>query len=296
MFEGILTALVTPMKNGSVDLSALGRLVDRQVDAGVQGLVICATTGEGATLTPDEKRLVIDAVAKRAQQRVALIVGASDVATWSVVEATKVAADLGADGMLVVTPPYVKPSQDGLHAHFATVADQSRLPIVLYNVPSRTSCDLKPDTVARLATHERIVAIKEATGSVERAQQIIASVNGSINVLSGDDPSTLSILVAGGQGVICTGANVTPDKWAALWSHWKRGDVVSAAAIQAGLLGLHEALFLESNPGPAKAALNLLGLVERDIRLPLLWVSRPTQYRLAAELESLGLPVVGAPQ
>jgi len=293
VFEGILTALITPMKNGSVDLPALGRLVDRQVEAGVHGVVLCATTGEGATLTPDERRLVVGTVIKRAGHRIAVLVGTSQVATWAVAESIRVAADLGAVGMLVAAPPYVKASQDGLYAHYAAIADQSVLPIVMYNVPSRTACDLKPATVARLAPHERIVAIKEATGSVERAQQIIGSVGGNIRVLSGDDPSTLSILVAGGHGVICTGSNVTPDKWATLWHYWRQGDVVAAAAVQAGLIGLHEALFLESNPGPAKGALALLGLIEKEIRLPLTWPSRPTLYRLAAELENLGMKVAG---
>ncbi len=285
--------MVTPLKNGTVDLQALGPLVDRQVNAGVQGLVICATTGEGSTLTPDERRLVIDSVVKRVNGKLSVIVGVSYVATWAVIEAIHAAVDLGVDAALVSSPAYIKPSQDGIYSHYAAIADQSGLPIVLYNVPSRTSSDIKPDTVARLATHDRIVAIKEASGSVERAQQIIGSVAGNINVLCGDDPVTLSILVAGGHGVVSTGANVVPEKWAAMWQAWKEGDVVAAAAIQAGLLGLHEALFLESNPTPVKAALNLLGLVEKEIRMPLTWAVRPTVYRLAAELENLGLRVTG---
>jgi len=284
------------MKNGTVDITSLGRLVDRQVKAGVQGLVVCATTGEGATLTPDERRLVIDTAVKRAGGAVKIVAGTSQVATWAVVESISMAADLGAQGILVAAPPYVKASQDGMYSHFAAIADQSRIPIILYNVPSRTACDMKPETVARLSGHERIVAIKEATGSVERVQQIIGAVSGNLGVLSGDDPSTLSILVAGGKGVICTGANVTPEKWVTLWNHWRGGDVMSAAAVQAGLLGLHEALFLESNPGPAKGALNLLGLLDKDIRLPLVWPSRPTLYRLAAEMEGLGLKVSGNQQ
>ena len=285
--------MVTPQKNGTVDLQALGSLVDRQVDAGVQGLVVCGTTGEGSTLTPDERRVVIDSVVKRVNGKLSTIVGVSYVATWAVIEAIHIAADLGVDAALVSSPAYIKPSQDGIYSHYAAVADQSGLPIVLYNVPSRTSSDIQWDTVARLATHDRIVAIKEASGSVERAQQIIGSVAGNINVLCGDDPITLSILVAGGHGVISTGANVVPEKWAAMWRAWKNGDVVAAAAVQAGLLGLHEALFMESNPTPVKAALNLLSLVEKEIRMPLTWAARPTIYRLAAELENLGLRVTG---
>ena len=256
-------------------------------------MVVCATTGEGATLTAEERRLVIDTAVRRVDGRISVIAGVSHVATWAAIDAVRAAMDLGVQGALVSAPSYVKPSQDGIYAHYAAVADQGGLPIIMYNVPSRTSCDIGAATAIRLASHERIVAIKEATGSVERAQKIIGATGGSITVLSGDDPITLSIMVAGGHGVISTCANVVPEKWAALWNNWKAGDVVAAAAVQAGLLGLHEALFLESNPGPAKAALHLLGLIGDEIRLPLTWPSRPTVYRLAAELERLGLQPSG---
>lgn len=294
MLDGIFTALVTPLKNGTVDLGALSRLVDRQLEAGVQGLVVCGTTGEGATLTPDERRLAIDGVVKRAQGKALIIIGTSHVAAWGAVDAVRVAADLGADAAMVTCPAYLRPSQDGIAGHFKAIADQSALPIVLYNVPSRTASDIRPETVARLASHERITAIKEASGSILRIQQVIAAGGASISVLAGDDPITLSLLVAGGHGVVSTGANVVPEKWARLWSRWRAGDVLGAAAIQAGLLGLHEALFMETNPGPVKAALHMLGLIAPEIRLPLDWPERPTLYRLAAEMESHGLDVRGA--
>lgn len=291
VFEGIYTALVTPFRAGGVDVSTLGRLIDRQLEAGVQGLVLCATTGEGLTLTDSERKLVIDTAVKRVGDRAKVIAGCSAVATWQVIEHTKIAAELGVSGMLVPPPSYVKPSQDGMYAHFDELANHSSLPIVLYNVPSRTACDMLPSTVARLAVHENIVAIKEASGSVERAQQIIAAVSGKLGVLCGDDPATLSTLVAGGRGVISTGANVVPEKWVSLWKRWQTGDVMSAAAVQAGLLGLHEALFMEPNPGPVKVALYLLGQCEPEIRLPLIWPARPTVYRIAAELERLGVRI-----
>jgi 4-hydroxy-tetrahydrodipicolinate synthase len=293
VFEGIYTALVTPLRNGTVDLAALNRLLERQAAAGVQGIVVCATTGEGTTLTPDERRLVLEAAVKRVGGKMDVLFGISHVATWAVIEAVAVAAGLGARGALVSSPSYVKPSQDGIYGHYAAIADQSKLPIVMYNVPSRTASDIKPETVAKLAVHERIVGIKEASGSLERAQAVIAAAGDTVKVLSGDDPLTLSILVAGGHGVISTGANAVPEKWTLLWKHWRAGDIMSAAAVQAGLLGLHEALFAESNPGPVKAALHLLGLIDAEIRLPLTWPSRPTVYRLAAELENLGLKVSG---
>ena len=291
MFEGIYPALVTPLKHGSIDTDALERTVSRQLEAGVHGLVICATTGEGATLTPDEKNLVIKSVVRQVEGKIHVIVGVSQIATWSVIESTKSAADLGADAVLVATPPYVRPTQDGLVAHYESVADQVGLPIVLYNVPSRTACDLLPASVARLARHEKIVGIKEATGSMYRAQQVLAAADGKLSVLSGDDPLTLSLLIAGGHGVISTGANVTPSNWVALWNAWKSGDLKAAASIQNELAGLHEALFLESNPGPVKAALHMLGLIEPEIRLPLVWPAKQVEYRLAAELEQLGYKV-----
>jgi 4-hydroxy-tetrahydrodipicolinate synthase len=289
--QGIYPALVTPLRNGTVDLAALTRLVERQVAAGVQGLVVCATTGEGATLTPDERRTVIDTAVRLCGDGPVVIAGTGAIPTWGVLEAIRVAADLGARAMLVAAPPYVRPTQDGLCAHFAAIADQSGLPIVLYNVPSRTSCDIQPSTVARLASHERIVGIKEASGSIHRAQQVVAAAAGNLAVLAGDDPLTVSLLASGGHGVISTGANVVPAKWVELWRCWRAGDVLGAAAIQAGLLGLHDALFIESNPGPVKAALHQLGLIEPEIRLPLVWPARPSLYRIAAELENLGLAV-----
>ncbi|MCK9459054.1 MAG: 4-hydroxy-tetrahydrodipicolinate synthase [Proteobacteria bacterium] len=296
MFQGIYTALVTPMRNGTVDLSALARLIERQVAAGVQGVVVCATTGEGTTLTQDERRLVLESAVRRAGGKIQVLFGTSLVATWAVIDAVNSAADQGAVGALVSSPSYVKPSQDGIYGHYAAIADQSKLPIVLYNVPSRTASDIKPETVARLAAHDRVVAIKEASGSIERAQQIVAAAGDTVKVLSGDDPLTLSILVAGGHGVISTAANVVPEKWSALWRHWLAGDIQAAAAAQAGLLGLHGALFAETNPGPVKAALHLLGLLEDEVRLPLTWPSRPTVYRLAAELEKLGLALARSSQ
>lgn len=289
--EGIYPALVTPLRNGTVDLAALERLLERQLASGVQGLVVCATTGEGATLTPDERRMVVDVAVRACEDQLEVIAGTGAIPTWSVVEEAHRTADLGAGALMVAAPPYVRPTQDGLYSHFAAVADQSPLPIVLYNVPSRTACDIQPATVARLASHQRVVGIKEASGSIHRVQQVVAAAGGQLAVLSGDDPLTVSVLVAGGQGVISTGANVVPAKWAELWRCWRAGDVLGASAIQAGLLGLHEALFIESNPGPVKAALHQLGLIEPEIRLPLVWPARASLYRIAAELENLGLVV-----
>jgi 4-hydroxy-tetrahydrodipicolinate synthase len=291
VIEGIHTALITPMKNDNIDLDALGRIVDRQMAAGVQGLVICATTGEGSTLREKERAQVIEAVVKRAGSKLHITVGTGRVSTWSTIEDTRVAADLGADAALVVAPPYVRPSQEGMVAHFEQVANQGGLPIIVYNVPSRTSCDLQAETIGKLAQHDKIVGVKEATGSILRAQEIIALVEGKIAVLSGDDPITVSLLLAGGQGVISTASNSVPEIWVSLWNAWKKGDYKEAAVIQARLRLLHEALFCEANPGPVKGTLYLLGLIEPEIRLPLIWPGAQTLERLKGELVELGLEV-----
>jgi 4-hydroxy-tetrahydrodipicolinate synthase len=284
LFEGIFTALITPMKNGSIDFDGLKRIIEHQLQAGVNGLAICATTGEGSSLRADERYQVIDAVVKQAQGRIKVIVGTGRVATWATIETSRVAADLGADATLVVSPAYILPSQDGVAQHYEDVADKSGLPVIAYNVPSRTSSDILPATLARLSKHENLVGIKEASGSILRIQQVVAAVQGRMDVLSGDDPITLSLLIAGGQGAISTAANAVPARWVALWNAWKKDDIADAARIQAELTGLHEALFAETNPGPVKAAVHLLGLIEPEIRSPLTWPQRDTLLRLHQEL------------
>ncbi len=284
MFEGIHTALITPMKNGSIDFDGLKRIVEHQLQAGVAGLAICATTGEGSSLRADERYQVIDAVVKLAKGKIKVIVGTGRVATWATIETSRVAADLGADATLVVSPAYILPSQDGIAQHYEDVADKSGLPVIAYNVPSRTGSDMLPKTLARLSKHENLVGVKEATGSILRAQQVVAAVQGRMDVLTGDDPITLSLLIAGGQGAISTAANAVPARWVALWNAWKKGEIEQAARIQAELTGLHEALFEETNPGPVKAAVHLLGLIEPEIRSPLTWPHRNTLLRLHKEL------------
>ena len=288
MIEGIHTALITPMTSDRVDLTALIRLVKRQVEAGVQGLVICATTGEGSALREEEKRAVIKEVVREVGKKTHITVGCGCVSTWATVEATRMAADLGADAVLVVCPPYVRPSQAGMAGHFETVADEGGLPVIVYNVPSRTASDILPGTLGHISHHENIVGIKEATGSILRVQQVLAAVDGRMSVLSGDDPITVSLLAAGGHGVICTASNVVPELWVELWQIWEKGDVTRAAALQARMRDLHEALFTEANPGPAKAALHLMGLIEPIIRLPLIWPEQETVEKLKRALTHLG--------
>ncbi len=296
LIEGIYTALITPMKQGTVDKDALLGLVDRQLAAGVHGLVLCATTGEGSVLTNDERRTVIETAVRRVDKKIPICVGTGCISAWATVEQTRIAKDLGADTALVVSPAYVKPSQEGMIDFFREVADSGGLPIILYNVPSRTMSDIAPSTVASLSTHEKIVGIKEATGSMLRAQQVIAAAEGRIAVLSGDDPITLSLIIAGGTGVISTAANAVPNIWVSLWQACQDGDIKRAAQIQNNLVPLHEVLFSEANPGPVKGALHLLGHIAPEIRLPLTWPTPKTMSRLAEELGRLGVSVPGAAQ
>jgi len=291
VFRGIQTALVTPLRGGVVDVDAVSRLVRRQVEAGIPGLVVCASTGEGMLLSDGERRLVLETAVRAAAGKCPVVLGISAIATSSAVEQARMASDLGAAGVMVSAPPYVNPGQDGLCAHFNAVADASKVPVILYNVPSRSGVDVSFATVVRLSSHENITAIKEASGDIERVQQILHACAGHLDVLSGCDSLNLSIMVAGGHGAISTSANVVPEKWMTLFQQFSRGDVAAASAIQASLLGLHEALFMESNPGPVKAAMQLLGLASGEVRMPLLSPSRPTLYRLASEIENLGIRI-----
>ena len=289
MFSGAITALVTPMRDGRVDDEALRRHVEAQIAAGIDGLVPCGTTGESPTLTADEQRHVIDVVVKQAHGRVPVIAGAGSNSTAHTIELARGAREQGADGLLVVTPYYNKPTQEGLLQHFTAVIQAGRLPTIVYNVPSRTGCDLLPDTVARLCELSDVVAIKEATGSVVRAQQILARLGARLVVLSGDDCTAFPLMAVGARGVISVTANVAPAKVAAQWDAVAAGDWDRARAIHLGLLPLHDAMFLEGNPIPVKAALAIMGLIDPEIRLPLTPLSAAAEDRLRGVLRAQGL-------
>ena len=292
MFVGSMTALVTPMRNGAVDEEALRQLVERQIAAGIDGLVPCGTTGESPTLSPEEHRRIINIVVQETRKRVPVIAGAGSNSTSKSAELAQAAREAGADGILVVTPYYNKPTQEGLYRHFAFVAEKARLPVVLYNVPGRTGCDLLPDTVARLAEIPGIVAIKEATGSVARTQEILQRVGDRLVVLSGDDGTCFPAMCVGARGVISVTSNVVPDRMAALWDAVRSGDFDRARSIHNDLLSLHEAMFLESNPIPVKAALAMMGLIAPEIRLPLVPLSERAAEKLRAVLRAKGLLAV----
>ncbi len=290
LIQGAITALVTPMRDGEVDFPALGRLVDDQIAAGIHGLVAVGTTGESATLRVAEHVAVIRHVVQVANKRVPVIAGAGANATAEAIELTKASESAGADALLHVTPYYNKPTQEGLYRHYAAIARETRLPIVLYNVPSRTSCDLLPATVVRLAEIERVVAIKEAS-DVRRASELIAAVGDRIAVLAGDDATALPFMALGGRGVVSVVSNVVPGQVAAMCNAALAGDFARARAIHFELQPLFELLFAESNPIPVKAALELMsrGAMSGEVRLPLCPCSPALRARLGEHLRVKGL-------
>lgn len=289
VLEGAMTALVTPMRDGQVDYDALGKLVDWQIASGIDGLVAVGTTGESATLDFDEHIGVIAHVVKVAAGRVPVIAGAGGNATSEALELTRRSADVGASALLQVTPYYNRPNQDGLFRHFEAIAKSTRLPIILYNVPTRTSCDLLPDTVARLAQIDNIVAIKEASGSMVRASELIARVGNKLAVLSGDDATTFPMYALGGKGDISVLSNVAPARLAEMWDAAAAGNWSRAREIHYTLRVLGQLLFAEPSPAPVKACLHLMGRIGPELRSPMFPVSAGLLAQLKAELTAQGL-------
>lgn len=287
--EGAMTAIVTPMRDGAVDFDALERIIDHQLTAGIDAIVPVGTTGESATLSPSEQADVIAATVKQVAGRVPVIAGASANDTARAVAFSKAAAKAGADALLHVTPYYNKPPQEGLYRHFLACADATDRPVVLYNVPGRTACDLLPETVERLADHERVVAIKEATGDMGRAAELIRRVGDRLLVLSGDDFTAFPLMCLGGNGVISVVSNVDPKPVADMWDAVRAGNYEKARALNDGLLPLVELLFAETSPIPTKAALELIGLCSAELRSPLCDCSPELAERLRKQLKASGL-------
>ncbi len=289
-FRGTMTALITPMRDGQLDEEALRRLVQQQLDGGVEVLVPCGTTGEGATLTAEETTRVIRAVVEEAHGRAPVVAGCGSNSTATTIANVERAKAAGAHGALVVTPYYNKPQQEGLYRHFEAVAQEGGLPVVLYNVPSRTSVDLAAATVGRLSKVPGIVGVKEASGSVPRVLEILEHCEGRpFDLLSGDDGFTLAMLALGGDGVISVASNVVPDRVAAIVQRFRAGDLKGAQAAQLALNALVRALFVETNPAPVKAAARLLGLSRDEVRLPLWPASEATRQKLSEALQGLGI-------
>jgi 4-hydroxy-tetrahydrodipicolinate synthase len=286
--SGTYTALVTPFRADvphAVDWDTLDALVDAQVAGGVAGLVPCGTTGESPTLSHDEHKEIVRRVVQRAKGRVQVVAGTGSNATETAIELSQDAAKSGVDGVMLIVPYYNKPSQDGLHRHFVTVAKSVACPVVLYNIPARTGIDLATDTLLRIANDApNVIGVKEATGNVLRTQEIVR--RSRVRVLSGDDALTLGIVAVGGRGVISVTSNVLPREVSRATDLALKGKNEEARKAHFDLLPVHEAMFLEANPGPVKAALALRKQIPSDaVRGPLITVSEATRKALAAALE-----------
>jgi 4-hydroxy-tetrahydrodipicolinate synthase len=289
MFSGSIVALVTPFKDGAVDFAKLDELVARHVDAGTNGLVPCGTTGESATLTHEEHDHVVEVCIAAAAGRVPVIAGAGSNSTVEALRLTRHAREAGASAALLITPYYNRPTQEGLYRHYMTVADSVDIPLVVYNVPSRTGTDILPETLARLSAHGRIVAVKEATGSLTRASEVKLACGDRLAIISGDDFTFLPLLEVGGTGVISVVSNVAPADMAGLYDAFAAGDHATARDLHYKLFPLMKAMFIETNPAPAKAALAMMGKIREEYRLPLIPIGKDNRKRLAAALVGAGL-------
>jgi len=289
MFEGVFTALVTPFRDGAVDEAALRGLVERQVAAGVDGIVPCASTGEAATLSHAEHRRVVEICVETVCGRVQVLAGTGSNSTRESIELTRHARDAGADGALLISPYYNKPTQEGVVAHYAAVARASGLPLVVYNIPGRTASNILPATMARLAEIEHVVGVKESSGDIAQISRVVAACPRSFSVLSGDDALTLPVIAVGGCGVISATSNVAPREMVELVRAARSGELAEARRLHLRLLPLFDALFCETNPIPVKAALALLGLVDDEIRLPLTPLGAANRERLQAVLKEQGI-------
>ena len=282
MLRGSIVALVTPMRaDGSIDWEAHERLVQWHVESGTAGIVPMGTTGESATLNTQEHLEVISRTIELASGRIFVVAGTGSNSTEETLHQTKEAESLGADACLLVTPYYNRPTQEGLYAHFKKVAETTSVPLVLYNVPSRTGCDLLPETIGRLSSIEGIVGIKEASGKIERVSKIRSVSAGDFFILSGEDALTLEMMNNGAVGTISVTANVLPKAMAEFCDSFLSGNVKRASAIDEVLQSVHEILFIESNPTPAKWALHQMGIIHEGIRMPLL----PLSSRHRSELK-----------
>ncbi len=289
MFKGSIVAIVTPFSNGLVDEENLRELVEFQIENGTDAIVPCGTTGESSTLGYEEHDRVIEIVVEQVRKRVPVIAGTGSNSTREAIEMTGRAKEIGADGCLLVTPYYNKPTQEGLFLHYSAVADAVDIPLILYNVPGRTGVNLLPETVARLADKKNIVAIKEATGSLQQASEILALCGEKIDLLSGDDFITFPMMACGAKGVISVLANIMPKAVADLTDAFFAGDMEKARRLHIETLRISNAMFIESNPIPAKTALAMMGRCSGELRLPLCQMSDANRGKLAAIMTEYNL-------
>ncbi len=289
IFEGMATAIITPITEKGIDYKAFAELIDWQIAEGIDGIVVCGTTGEGSTLSDDEHKEAISFAVKQSAGRVPVIAGTGSNDTAYALELTKFACEAGADAVLVVTPYYNKATQKGLVKLFTAIADASSVPVILYNVPSRTGVNIKPETVAELAKHPMINAIKEASGDISQIAQVAHLCGDNINIYSGNDDQVIPVMSLGGIGCISVLSNLIPKEASAMCKAYREGDTKTATAMQLKYLPLINALFSEVNPIPVKAAMAKMGWCEDYLRLPLTPMEDATKKILFDEMEKLGL-------
>jgi len=290
MFQGSMVALVTPMHpDTEVDFPAMERLIDFHVDNGTQAIISVGTTGESATLGFDLHAEVMERTVKHAARRIPVVAGTGGNSTEEAVHLTRIARDIGADAALLVVPYYNKPTQEGLYQHFKTIAEAVPIPQILYNVPGRTGCDMLTATVDRLADIDNIVGIKDATGDLDRARELVKTCGDRMTILTGEDGSACEHMLLGGRGDISVTANVAPRAMRQLCDAAVAGDTETAHQINGKLADLHAALFLESNPIPVKWALHEMGMIERGIRLPMTWLAEEHQETVRAAMRKAGI-------
>jgi len=287
MFDGLTVAMVTPFKEGHLDLDATARLVEFMIAGGVEGLVVSGSTGEAATTTLEERRILWSFVKEQARGRVPVVAGTGTNSTAESIALTRLAEELGLDGAMLVTPYYNKPTPRGQVAHFSAVAKSTQLPIILYNVPGRTGTNTLPETLEKLDGIANIVAVKEASGSLDQASAVRARTR--LTLLSGDDSLTLPMIAVGATGIVSVAGNVAPAEMRALSDHARAGRMKEAGEIHRRLLPLFKALFVESNPGPVKFLLAAMGLIGHELRLPLVPVEPATEQTLRAAARFLGI-------
>ena len=289
MFKGMLTALVTPFRNGALDTRALGELVEAQIAGGAHGLVPCGSTGESATLTHEEHLEVVRHVVRVSRGRIPVIAGTGSNSTAEAVRLTRGAEEAGASGALLISPYYNRPTQEGIYRHYAAVAEATKLPLIVYNIPARTASNIAPETIARLARVPNIVGVKEATGSLAQVIETIAAAGPDFAVYAGDDILTVPIIAAGGRGSISVGGNLMPREFAELCDALLAGDLERGRRLNYRLLPLMRAMGLEVNPIPVKTALAIMGRCADEFRLPLTQATSATRAALEPVLREYGL-------
>jgi 4-hydroxy-tetrahydrodipicolinate synthase len=289
MFSGSLVAIVTPFRQGKIDERALGELIEWQIAKGTNGIVPCGTTGESATLSHDEHNRVIELTVEVVHRRVPVIAGTGSNSTEEAIALTRHAKQAGVDGALLITPYYNKPTQEGLYRHYKAVAEAVDLPLVLYNIPGRTGVNMLPATIARLSAIQTIIGVKEGSGSVQQASDIVQMCGNRLTVLAGDDSLTLPMMAVGGKGVITVTANIMPAEMASLVKAFGEGKIEEARRLHFKLSPLFAALFYETNPIPVKEALGLMGKIDPELRLPLCSMAQDTREKLIRVLKESAL-------